>query len=104
MTDQPFSLLGKVAVVTGANTGLGQATAIALAKAGASIALVGRSAPDDTRSQIAALGGKSATIMADLSDAGRAGAVIDEAKEELGAVDILVNNAGIIKRNDAIDF
>jgi len=104
MTNPPFSLHGKVAVVTGANTGLGQAMAVALARAGASIALVGRSAPDDTRSQIAALGGKSATIMADLSDAGRAGAVIDEAKKALGAVDILVNNAGIIKRNDAIDF
>lgn len=104
MSNQPFSLQGKIAVVTGANTGLGQAMALALARAGAAIALVGRSAPDDTRSQIAALGGKSAAIMADLSDAGTVSDVIAAAKKTFGTVDILVNNAGIIKRNDAIDF
>jgi 2-dehydro-3-deoxy-D-gluconate 5-dehydrogenase len=104
MTAQPFNLRGKVAIVTGANTGLGQAMAIALATAGASIALVGRTAPDETQARIKSLGGKSAAITADLSDAGRVSAVVEEAKAALGAVDILVNNAGIIRRNDAIDF
>ena len=54
MNAELFSLDGKVAAVTGANTGLGQAIAVALAGAGASVALVGRSAPDETEANIAA--------------------------------------------------
>lgn len=104
MESEVFNLQGKVAIVTGANTGLGQAMALALAKAGASIALVGRSAPDDTQAQIRSIGGKSASINADLSDAGNVSRVVEETRVALGAVDILVNNAGIIKRNDALDF
>jgi 2-deoxy-D-gluconate 3-dehydrogenase len=104
MTTQPFSLRGKVAIVTGANTGLGQAMAFALATAGANIALVGRSAPDATQAQIKSLGSKSAAITADLSDVRCVSAVVEEANAALGAVDILVNNAGIIRRKDAIDF
>lgn len=104
MAAPSFSLEGKVAVVTGANTGLGQAMAVAIAAAGADVALVGRSAPDETQSKIDALGRKTAVVMADLSKSGNASGVIADAESALGPVDILVNNAGIIRREDALEF
>ena len=104
MISENFSLKGKVAVVTGANTGLGQAMAVALADAGASIALVGRSAPDETESLIREAGGQTAVVMADLSSSDVATPVVAQAEEALGPVDILVNNAGIIRREEALDF
>lgn len=100
----PFDLQGKNAVVTGANTGLGQAMAVALARAGARIALVGRSTPDDTQAMIVAAGGEAAVVMADLSSSDVAKDVIAESEAALGPVDILVNNAGIIRRQDALEF
>jgi 2-deoxy-D-gluconate 3-dehydrogenase len=99
-----FNLKGKVAAVTGANTGLGRAMAIALAAAGARIALVGRSEPADTAAQIKSLGGDSAAIMADLSVIKNLPDVVRESEKALGPIDILVNNAGIIRRADALDF
>uniref|UniRef100_UPI00374DA24B SDR family NAD(P)-dependent oxidoreductase n=1 Tax=Phenylobacterium sp. TaxID=1871053 RepID=UPI00374DA24B len=63
----PFDLTGQVALVTGANTGLGQAIAVGLAAAGADIVAVGRSEPDDTAAQVHALGRKLHPIAADLS-------------------------------------
>jgi 2-deoxy-D-gluconate 3-dehydrogenase len=99
-----FDLTGKVAAVTGANTGLGQAMSVALAKAGASVALIGRSTPDQTVAMIDAFNGKHAVIMTDLSAAKSAEKAIDRAEEALGPIDILVNNAGIIRRGDALDF
>lgn len=104
MSVQMFSLDGKMAVVTGANTGLGQAMAVALAAAGAKVTLVGRSAPDETQSLIDQAGGQSAVVMADLSSAEVAPKVIEQAEQALGPVDILVNNAGIIRREDALAF
>ena len=99
-----FSLEGKAAIVTGANTGLGQGIAVALAEAGANLALVGRSSPDETIELVKKAGGKAHVIMADLGSLDPVDAIVDETREALGSVDILVNNAGIIKRNDAIDF
>lgn len=99
-----FSLEGKVAVVTGANTGLGRAIAVALASAGADVALVGRSAPVETEQQISALSRKTAVVMADLSDTSSVDSVIEQSEAALGPVDILVNNAGIIRREDALSF
>ncbi|MDJ0656713.1 MAG: 2-dehydro-3-deoxy-D-gluconate 5-dehydrogenase KduD [Xanthomonadales bacterium] len=99
-----FSLDGKVAVVTGANTGLGQAMAVALAGAGATVALVGRSPPDETEALIQDAGGKTAVVMADLSSADVATGVVQQAEDALGPIDILVNNAGIIRREEALDF
>lgn len=99
-----FDLTGKVALVTGANTGLGQALAVGLAQAGADIAAVGRSTPADTQKDVEALGRKFHFIKADLGDASVVGAVVDEAVKVFGTVDILVNNAGTIMRNDALDF
>lgn len=104
MTNTLFSLDGKVAIVTGANTGLGQGMALALAKAGADLALVGRSSPDETVEKIQAAGRKAHVIMADLSSLEPIDRIVQEAKETLGGVNILVNNAGIIARNDSIDF
>ena len=100
----PFSLAGRVAVVTGANTGLGQAMAISLAQAGADIVAVARSSAADTLSTIKQTGRRAFEVSADLSAKGAATAVIDAAVLQAGRVDILVNNAGIIKRNDALDF
>ena len=104
MSPQQFSLDGKVALVTGANTGLGQAMAVALAGAGASIALIGRSVPDDTEALIRGGGGKAVVVMADLSNSDIASTVVQQSEDSLGRVDILVNNAGIIRREDALDF
>ena len=100
----PFSLSGKVAVITGANTGLGQGIALALAQAGADIVAVGRSQAIETERGVAAAGRKFHSISADLEDSSVAGAVIDDAKRLGGRIDILVNNAGIIRRADALEF
>lgn len=99
-----FDLSGKAALITGANTGLGQAMALALAGAGADIALIGRTDPTETIEQITKTGVKSVSITADLSHADAVAKIINQAVSKLGRADILVNNAGIIKRNDAIDF
>jgi 2-deoxy-D-gluconate 3-dehydrogenase len=95
-----FSLEGQAALVTGANTGLGQAIAVALAQAGADIVAVGRSAPDETAELVAKAGRKLTAISADLSTTGP----IERVVEEAGPVDILVNNAGIIRRADSLEF
>ncbi len=99
-----FDLSGKVAVVTGANTGIGQAIAVALAAAGADVACVGRTPADETVAQIVALGRRAINIAADLSTIEPVGKIVDEAVDKLGGLDILVNNAGIIRRADAVDF
>jgi 2-deoxy-D-gluconate 3-dehydrogenase len=101
----PFDLSGQVALVTGANTGLGQAIALALAQAGADIAAVGRSAPDETLAAVRAAGRRAEWIKADLDNSSSGlNAIVDAAVAKLGAIDILVNNAGTIRRNDALDF
>jgi 2-deoxy-D-gluconate 3-dehydrogenase len=100
----PFDLTGRVAVVTGANTGIGQGIALALAQAGADIAAVGRSAANETVEKVRALGRKAEIISADLSTIEPVGRIVDETVEKLGGLHILVNNAGIIRRNDSVDF
>jgi len=99
-----FDLSGKVAVVTGANTGLGQAIAVALAAAGASIVAVGRSPMDETRAAVEGTGARFHAIKADLGSIEPTKAIVDETVATFGKLDILVNNAGIIRRADAIDF
>ncbi len=100
----PFDLSGKVALVTGANTGIGQGIAVALAAAGADIALVGRTPAEETAAKVEALGRKAALVAADLSTIAPVQAVIDDTISKFGGLDILVNNAGIIRRADAVDF
>jgi 2-dehydro-3-deoxy-D-gluconate 5-dehydrogenase len=99
-----FSLEGKRALVTGANAGIGQAIAMALAGAGADVALAGRSEPTETLERIAATGRRSLNIKADLGSIAPVQGVVDQVVAGLGGIDILVNNAGIIRRNDLADF
>jgi 2-deoxy-D-gluconate 3-dehydrogenase len=99
-----FDLSGRVALVTGANTGLGQAIAIALAQAGADIIAVGRTRPDETAAQVGAAGRKVHAIECDLGAKPDTRAIVREAVAKGGRLDILVNNAGIIRRNDALEF
>jgi 2-deoxy-D-gluconate 3-dehydrogenase len=98
-----FSLEGQVALVTGANTGLGQAIAVGLAEAGADIVAVGRSAPDETSRLVAATGRTLHALFADLGSTEPIARVISEAWALAGRLDILVNNAGIIRRADSLD-
>jgi 2-deoxy-D-gluconate 3-dehydrogenase len=100
----PFSLEGRVAAVTGANTGLGRAIAEALAAGGADVALIGRSDPADTLATLRGVGRRAHWINADLGAKPDHAGIIATAVQELGRLDILVNNAGIIRRANAIDF
>ena len=95
----PFRLDGRRALVTGANTGIGQAIAVALARAGAEVGCAARRDTDETLERIAALGAKGHAVTLDLSDPMAAGPVLEQ-----GGYDILVNNAGIIRRADSLDF
>lgn len=104
MTASPFDLAGKTALVTGANTGIGQAIAVALAQAGVDVAVAGRSEPTETLAAIEATGRKAVNIAADFGSIEPVGRVVDEALAGLGSIDILVNNAGIIRRADLLDF
>jgi 2-deoxy-D-gluconate 3-dehydrogenase len=100
----PYDLSGKVAIVTGANTGIGQAIALALAEAGADIAAVGRTPAEDTVAKARALGRRAEIVSADLSTIEPVQRIVDETVDKLGGLHILVNNAGIIRRADAVDF
>ncbi|WP_155368034.1 2-dehydro-3-deoxy-D-gluconate 5-dehydrogenase KduD [Catellatospora vulcania] len=99
----PFDLTGRCAVVTGAGRGLGQAIAVGLARAGADLVLLGRSASQSaTRDQLADLGRDVEVVDLDVSDhdaVERVAAQVNSNRQ----VDILVNNAGIIDRADSVD-
>jgi len=99
-----FDLSGRIAAVTGANTGIGRAIAEALAGAGADIAAIGRSDPAETLAAVKALGRRGVWIKADFGAKPDHSAVIGEVVEKLGGLHILVNNAGTIRRNNSIDF
>jgi len=98
-----FNLAGRTALVTGANTGLGQGIAVALAQAGADIVAVGRSPATDTLARVQALGRRVLDVRADLSTTGPVREVVDAAIGLNGRLDIVVNNAGIIRRADSLD-
>ncbi len=104
MNLEMFSLKGKTAIVTGANTGLGQGMCIALAEAGANIVGVARRAMDETEQLVKATGAEFLPVIADLISLEPIDRIIKEAVDRFGQIDILVNNAGIIRREDAINF
>jgi len=96
-----FRLDGKVALITGAASGLGAAIATALAQAGASIAVHGnRRAADETAQ---AIGGTATAFQADLGHTAGPESLFGRVKEHFGHVDILINNAGTIHRDAAVD-
>lgn len=99
-----FNLHGKVAIVTGCNTGLGQGMALGLAEAGCKIVGVNRSEPADTIKKMNAAGHIFLDLRADLLKQDEIPDIIEKALTEFGKIDILVNNAGIIRREDALDF
>ncbi|BCF93512.1 2-dehydro-3-deoxy-D-gluconate 5-dehydrogenase KduD [Paraburkholderia largidicola] len=100
----PFDLGGKVALVTGSNTGLGAGMARALAAAGCDIVGVSRSDDSDTAQQVKALGRRYVGVSADLSSTAPIDDIVGAALEACGRIDVLVNNAGIIRRADALTF
>ncbi|AUH34342.1 2-dehydro-3-deoxy-D-gluconate 5-dehydrogenase KduD [Paracoccus tegillarcae] len=95
----PFSLEGRHALVTGANTGIGQAIAVGLAEAGAKVICAGRRASDETVDLISQAGGTGSSVLVDFADPMAGNSLFDGQQ-----IDILVNNAGIIRRDDAVDF
>lgn len=100
----PFDLSGRTAIVTGANTGIGQGIAVALAGAGATIVAVGRSTMEETEALVGRTGAGFHAIAADLGSIDPVKPIVAEALKTFGSIDILVNNAGIVRRADAIDF
>ena len=98
-----FSLAGKTAIVTGANTGLGQGICVALAAAGAHVFGVARRSCEETLNKVNEVGGQFTEVIADLSNLSAIEKIMTEVKSKTERIDILVNNAGIIKRADAID-
>jgi len=97
----------KLVVVTGASSGIGRATAVMMARAGARVVLVarGKGQLDETQAQIGAEGGTAFSYPCDISDLSACDALIDRVLEDHGAIDILVNNAGrSIRRSIALSF
>ena len=102
---QLFTLENRIALVTGATTGIGSAMCVALAQAGADIAGVGSSGKfADTQAAVEATGRRFAGITADLEKMDQTRTVVSRAIDALGGIDILVNNAGIIRRTPSLDF
>ncbi len=93
----PGKLEGKVAIVTGSSSGIGEATAIALAAEGAKVAIAARRAErlNALAERIAASGGTALPIVTDVTDDAQVNHLVQKAIAELGGLDILVNNAGI---------
>ena len=101
---EKFNLSGKVAIVTGTSTGLGQGMAIGLAEAGADIVGVDYVEMPETVKTIESMGRKCLPLKEDLLSIEPVNRIVEKAVAEFGRLDILVNNAGIIRRNDAIEF
>ena len=101
-----FKLDGKIALVTGASSGLGQAIAIALAEAGADVAAHCHTAgkADETCGEIQKLGRRSIPVTGDMADKSAPSRMMEEVISEFGRIDILINNAGTIRRTPAVDY
>jgi len=97
MTNPPPSLAGKTAVVTGASSGIGRATAERLGTAGAHVYLGGRSsAPmEESAKRIRETGGKASVVVLDVRDVAQVRGLVEGAARETGRLDVMVNNAGV---------
>ena len=105
MVPPTFRLDEKIALVTGAATGLGAAIAIGLASAGARVICHGNTrSPDETIRKITELGSEARSVTGDLSKPETAGSLIAESLKYFGGLDILINNAGTIRRAPAVDY
>ncbi|MGX8702583.1 glucose 1-dehydrogenase [Caproiciproducens sp.] len=104
MYTEKFDLTGKAAIITGGNKGLGSQITIALAEAGADIAVVARGSCEAVEKVVQECGRKFLGITADLSDPGCADTVINRVLAEFGHIDILVNNAGTTIRKPALEY
>jgi 3-oxoacyl-[acyl-carrier protein] reductase len=107
MPDFPQDFAGKVALVTGASIGIGRATAVALARNGADVALgyhQDAAGAEETRQAVEALGRRALVVQADVSDLAQVEAMVGGVQAGLGPVDVLVNNAGwaYLQEMDAI--
>jgi len=99
-----FSLKGKTALVTGSSRGLGAGIAVALAEAGASVAVHGsRAVPKAALDAVSKEGTETIGLVGDVSDAAACASLVEQVLERFGRIDILVNNAGIIRRAPAVD-
>ena len=102
---EQFKLQDRVALVTGASTGLGAAIAIALAEAGAHVACHGNTrSPASTCEQITNAGGLAHAISGDLAQPETPKNLVEQTLERFGRIDILINNAGTIRRAPAVDY
>lgn len=99
-----FGLKGKVAIVTGCDTGLGQGMALGLAEAGCKVVGVNYVEPTETIEKMNQAGHTFLDVRANLLKQEDIPTIIDKALTEFGQIDILVNNAGIIRREDAVEF
>src|SRR5690349_5791300 len=93
-----FDLSGRVAAITGATSGIGEATALALAKAGAAVALAGRREDrlDELAGRVEESGGRALAIPTDVGEEAQARAFVERTAAELGGLHILINNAGVM--------
>jgi 2-dehydro-3-deoxy-D-gluconate 5-dehydrogenase len=104
-SSNPFDLSGKVALVTGASGGLGTAIAVALAEAGADVAVHGNSRPPTAAHEaVTAAGRRAASVIGDLTDRPFSDSLVPQVIDALGRFDILINNAGAIRRAPAVDY
>jgi NAD(P)-dependent dehydrogenase (short-subunit alcohol dehydrogenase family) len=103
MARDPFSLEGKVAFVTGANSGLGMAVALSLCDAGAQVAIGARRAARNAEA-LASLAPGAAAFTVDVTDEGSAERALAGTVEPFGHLDILVNNAGVSQRASVMDL
>ena len=100
-----FKLDGRIALVTGAATGLGAEIAIGLAEAGAHVACHGNSrSPEETCRRIQGVGGVAFPVTGDLSQQQTPAQLVDQTLNHFGRLDILINNAGTIRRAPAVDY
>ncbi|UQA59873.1 2-dehydro-3-deoxy-D-gluconate 5-dehydrogenase KduD [Polyangium aurulentum] len=105
MSQDPFRLDGKVALVTGSQSGIGAAIAKQLAAAGADIACHGKDEPgENTIAEVRGLGRRAIGFTADLADRACHAELIQKTVAEFGRIDILVNNAGLIRRSPAVEY
>lgn len=104
MSGSLFSLAGQAALVTGASRGIGAAIAVALAEAGADVAVHGNTrSPEETCGRIRALGRRALALTGDLADPEVPERLVTETVSGLGDLDVLVNNAGTIRRGPAAE-